>query len=1018
MPRFIQFNISRNLLERTLSEISSSVYTAVRPLEIRAWWSKEPLPFAKRKSGKLKRLKVGDKWGDVFDCAWFNFSGIVPGDLKGKNVVLRIDVNGELCVFDRRGIPVQGLTAGSVIWGKSKGKVVVPVANPSRGGERIDVWADGGCHDLFGNLMENGRIKEASIAVCEEEIRQLEYDYEVLLKLLEKLPDNTARHQQVVWALSRARAVLLPGINAATAHAARNILKPELAKRGGDSTLTVSAIGHAHIDLGWLWPIRETKRKTARTFATALRNMEKYPDYRFGASQPQQFEWIKQEHPALFRQIQQRVKDKRFEVQGCMWVEADANLAGGEALVRQSLMGKRFFMEEFGIEVRNLWLPDVFGYSAALPQILKRSGVDYFMTQKLSWSKINSFPHHSFWWQGIDGTKILTHMLPEDDYNSPVVPGKIHYLEANYKDKNVSDRALLLFGIGDGGGGPGEEHLERLRRMKNLLGIARVRQERACDFFEDWKKDAGKFVTWTGELYLEFHHGTYTTEARNKWYNRKMEFALRDAEWALCLALVSCGKKYPQSAVNDIWKEVLLYQFHDIVPGSSIKRVYDESLARYAVLREQTEKHAGDGLSLVASRVDTRRMVKPVVVFNSLPWARCEWIKQNGKWTQAKVPSMGYCAVDTVAGAKPSAKPVASSGLLENDVLRIRFHSNGSIASIFDKEAKREVIQKSAQANRLAVYADKGDAWDFAPTYAEQTPRYMKLDSARARTDGPRASLRQIYSLGHSKLTQDIVLYEGSRRIDFISHLSWKEKNAMLRTSFPVDVKADEATFEIQYGHIRRPTHQNTTWDLAKDEVPAQKWADLSEPGYGVALLNDSKYGYKVKGGVLDLNLLRSVRYPGYRVVAEADYAEGEFHHAYTDQCEHRFTYSLYPHMGDAMAGRVIAAGYELNVPLRTVAVKSQKGALPGEWAFFHVDDSNVIVEAVKKAEDGNGIIVRLYEAEGRRTRTRLQFGFGVRSAKETDLLERDETTLKVKKDSVALSFHAFEIKTIKVTEE
>ena len=529
-------------LERKLKEVETAVYRIVSNLEIEAWRTPEPVSFNKRRTGTQLKLSVGDSWGRLFDCAWFHFSGKVPVSAKGEKVVLLLDVNGEMCVVDKNGAPVRGLTNGSSVLDPSywQPKRVCIVSENASGGEKVDIWADAGCNDLFGNLSGGGTVKEAYLAVCREDLRCLCYDVQILYDLLRVVSDNSARYHEVFQALVDA-AGALSSFGTAEVKTARAILARSLSRKDGDSSLEFSAIGHAHIDLGWLWPVRETKRKGARTFATVLDLMNRYPEYKFGASQAQLLQWMKESYPALYARIRQKVKERRFELQGAMWVEADTNITGGESLVRQVLQGKRFWRKEFGGDVRHLWLPDVFGYSGALPQILKKAGVDYFLTTKMSWNLVNVFPHHSFFWQGIDGTKILAHMPPENTYNSLATPGAINGAEKNYKDKNVSSHAMLLFGVGDGGGGPGEEHLERLARMKNLSGLAPVRQRFAADFFEEWAAEAAKFQTWVGELYLERHQGTFTTQARNKWYNRRMEHALREMEWTSSLAAELCG---------------------------------------------------------------------------------------------------------------------------------------------------------------------------------------------------------------------------------------------------------------------------------------------------------------------------------------------------------------------------------------------------------------------------------------------------------------------------------------------
>lgn len=1012
MPDFTPY--TRVDMDYTLRSIGQAVYTKVGELSITAWRTPEPVPYNQRTSGEELHLKIGDSWGGLFDCAWFHFTGQVPEAVKGLPVVLLLDVNGEMCVFDEKGNPVRGLTNASSEYDYSlgrAGKRVLPLFDAAQGLETVDVWADAGCNDLFGRLQENGTVKDAWIAVCNPEVRTLFYDYEVLLDFLKVLPEDSARYQQIRYALRDATWVLASSFTQEGAHAAREILRPMLEQRGGDPSINISAIGHAHMDLAWLWPLRETKRKIVRTMSTVLANMQLYPNYHFGASQAQLFQWIKDESPELYARLREQVASGRFEPQGAMWVEADTNVSGAEALVRQVLLGKRFFKEEFGVDIRYLWLPDVFGYSAALPQILKKAGVDYFMTQKISWNLVNRFPHQSFHWVGHDGSEVLTHMLPEETYNSPGSPRALYKVEKNYLDKGISNHALLLFGIGDGGGGPGEEHLERLERVGNLAGLQPLVQEPAVNFFKAWSKQADRFPSWVGELYLERHTGTLTTEARNKWYNRHLEQSLRELEWTALLN----GGEYPAARLKTIWQEVLLYQFHDILPGSSIKRVYDESVARYAELHAEVEGSIQSLEQAVAANVNTANLSHPAVVFNSLSWDRSAWLKTGGTWKKVTAPSLGYTAFES-AQADTVPTVYAATDLLENDLLSVRFDTDGAIISVFDRQNHREVLPAGGKANSLSVYRDDGDAWDIPLDYAMQTPRKMELASSSASVDGLRACLTQTYRIGHSELVQEIVLAADSRSVEFNSRLHWRETGTMLRTSFPVGVHADEATFEIQFGHIHRPTHRNTTWDLARDEVSCQKWVDLSQRDYGAAVLNDSKYGCKVKQGVIDLTLLRSVPYPGPKLIEDGQVQPGEPHHAYTDQVEHVFRYAFYPHSGDAVSGGVVRAAYELNYPLRTVETAPKSGSRPASFSLLQIDSSDIVVEAVKKAEDSAALIVRLYEAAHSSVQTTLRIGLPAAKVEETNLMEETIREIELDGSTIQLSFQPFEIKTIKIS--
>lgn len=988
-------------------KIEQAIYTPLAELHTEAWITPEPVPFVERQSGEHKVLSFGESWGKHWDCAWFHFSGVIPESAAGKAVVLIIDLSGEACVVDNDGCPILGLTTVSSEFDRNlgePGKRIVPLTQLAKGGEVVDLWADAGCNDLFGHYRDSGTLKSAHIALYNEEMYQLYYDFAVLRELMTNLSQEKARYHRIWSALNRA-ANELAEYTTEEAQRARAILASELAKTGGTPSLKISAIGHAHIDLGWLWPIRETIRKGARTFATVVAMMDRYPDYIFGASQPQLYQWIKDSYPQLYKKIQAKVAEGRWETQGAMWVEPDTNISGGEALIRQVIYGKRFFREEFGKDPKMLWLPDVFGYSAALPQILKKAGVDYFLTIKLSWNNFNVFPHHTFFWQGLDGSRVLAHMPPEGTYNSSAAPGAIIAAEKNFADKAASEYCTLLFGIGDGGGGPGTEHLERLAREKNLDGLAPVTQEHMETFFDHIAQDTTGYETWTGELYLERHQGTYTTQARNKRFNRKIELALRELEFVATLAGVLAEHSYPTQELDAIWKEVLLYQFHDILPGSSITRVYDESLARYEQLFKQTQQLLNQAQAALIPQSDASQNSQSITVFNSLSWDRSEWLRIHDQWCYVTVPSLGYTTLNLATHrhsdeeTQKIAQLIASSDVLENDKLQIRFASDGAIQAIFDKEHQREVLAPAAVANKLAVYHDEGDAWDFPISYNERSPQYFKLEKVEANRNGPQAIVEQHYRFGQSFLKQCILLTVGSNRIDFITTVDWQENQKMLRTSFPVAISATEATCDIQFGSVKRPTHRNTSWDMAKYEICAHKWIDLSQLDYGVALLNDCKYGHKVSKNVLDLNLLRSPSYPDPQA----------------DRTQHEFTYALYPHAGNHIVGNVMHAGYDLNVPLRSISGTPLQNHHPSSLSFAHIAADNVIIETIKKAEKSDDIILRLYEASGATTRTTLTLDREIKAIWTTNLLEESEKVLAHQQKSVELTLSPFEILTLRV---
>ncbi len=989
--------IKNEKLHQMKAFIEGKIYNKIASLEVEAWVTKEPARFSERNKGTYLQLSAGDKWGELWDCAWFRFAGRVPNQAKGEKIVLLIDVNGELCLVDHKGTPMQGLTNVNsefeLALGKP-GKRVVEIAEKASGMEEIELWADAGCNDLFGHF-RSGTLKEADIAICNEEIHNLYYDVEVLLELTEQLEEDSVRRARILQALYDV-SLLLVNWSDESVRKAREILAIPLQKQNGDVDLTISAVGHAHIDLAWLWPIRETIRKGARTFSTVLRNMEKYPNYIFGASQPQLYQWMKEYYPELYGQIKQRITEGRWEVQGGMWVEPDSNVPSGESLIRQVLHGKKFFEVEFGKEVRTLWVPDIFGYSASLPQILKQSDIDFVMTQKLSWSEYNDHPHHTFYWEGIDGSKVLTHLPPEDTYNSPAAPRSIKKIEREYYDKNISEHSLMLFGIGDGGGGPGEEHLERLEREKNLLGLSPVVQEPSIRFFEKLESSSDKYKTWTGELYLEKHQGTLTTQAGNKKYNRTIEKALRELEFAATLTMVKGIKEYPATELDSIWKEVMLYQFHDILPGSSISRVYDESRARYQQIQEKVENLIDEHYQALNQYLH----LSGLTLFNSLPWPRREWIMSKGKWRKVTIPPMGYIALHD--NSDPELIPEyielkAEETLLENDLITITFNQDGTIRSIYDKENERETIANNCSANKLAIYHDHGDAWDFPTDYKSIKQMSPILENVQCDVNGPIASVTHFYQYGNSTIKQSVVMTLGSRQIDFKTKVNWNESNKMLRTSFPLSLRSDHVHCDIQFGYLNRPTHKNTQWDFAKDEICAHHWIDMSESNYGVALLNDCKYGHRAEGNELDINLLRSPNSPDPQA----------------DRAVHEFVYSFYPHKGDFIISEVYKKGYELNIPVRKVEeIDTDTTKKVKLDSFIQLNGGSVMMETIKKAEMDDDIILRLYETSGSHTSTEIKLNFAIQDVVETNLLEEPKQFITL---DGPVSFTPFEIKTFKI---
>lgn len=946
------------VITSAMDRVRAQVYTPVAPLAMTAYLTTEPVPFARRLSGRKITLHEGDKWGEnQFDCAWFHFWGALPAQYAHQDAVLLIDLGGEALAFDIQGEPIIGLTCVDSEFDFTlgrPGKYVCPFVPCSPDGTKVDFWADAGSNDLFGNLRCDGRVCTAQIAIRNERLFQLYYDLAVLTDLLGCLDEHSARYNQILYTLYDAcRDDDINRLEEAAHHL--------LSQKGGDAPLHLTAIGHAHIDLAWKWPLRETRRKAMRTFATALAMMDRYPEYRFGISQPQLLAWLEEDCPSLFERVKLKMQEGRIELQGCMWVEADTNLTGGESLIRQILYGQRYWRETFGHEARSLWLPDVFGYSGALPQILQKSGIDLFMTQKLSWNTYNPFPLHTFRWRGIDGSEVFCHMLPEETYNSSILPHSVKKAELNYAQSGVCNEALILFGIGDGGGGPGAEHLESARRVRDLYGLCPVEQGFAEEALERMRQSSWHRVpVWQGELYLEKHQGTYTTSARSKRMNRRLEGALHDLEMLCAVQGIPCPER------EAIWKEMLLYQFHDILPGSSIQRVYDESIARYEALISQTE-------ALIESRTPGGK----TGWLNTLSWPRSTIVRRGDDFFRVIIPAMGWTSEEgePVDALHLRADPM----LLENRFLRAAFDENGALISCFDKSNGRECL--TAPSNVYQFYRDEhSNCWDIDIEYRHHTPKRFRLLEQSFAVEGAQAVCRQRYALGDSALAVSISLGEDDDLLRFDVQADWQADCGMLRTAFHTNVHTDRAAFDIQFGHIHRPNHDNTLVETAQFEACAHKWVSLDESSWGVALINDSKYGYRVKENIIDMNLLRAAHNPSHC----------------TDRGEHSFSYALYPHTGSVQK---VAEAF--NAPLRPFQCAS---------SFCFLEAQGIMVETLKPAEDGDGLILRAYEPNGTHAKARIQLAQAW-CITPCDLMER-AIAEKAQGDTIIVDTRPFEILT------
>ncbi len=961
-------------IRRSLMEVKGRVYTHVADMQLEIFTSKEPLPFERRRDGAYRQVGPGDKWGDLFDCAWFHCTAKIPSSSIGQKLVYILDINGEGLLYDDAGCPVRGITNVNSGFDRAMGnpgKRVVPFADPYTGREIADFWMDAGCNDLVGNLQDDGRIKEAYIASCDETARELFYDGIVLLTQAEMTPQVDPMRYELLDTLSRCHRLL----RRYTQEEYRECLKltrRQLEKKGGDGAgLSLTAFGHAHIDLAWLWPLRETRRKGARTFATALSLMERYPDYRFAASQGQLYQWVKEDHPALYEKVRQAVSAGRWELQGAMWVESDANLVSGESLVRQLLYGNAFWEKEFGQRSRFVWMPDTFGYSAAMPQIFSKSEITGFATIKMSWNLINRFPYASFRWRGIDGSEVLVHMPPEGNYVSEATPKSVFKARKSLAESGQFGEALLPFGIGDGGGGPSPCHLEYLKREKNLPGLCPIEQGSMQGFFDRLAQRQDSLPVWQNEMYLERHLGVYTSAARNKKYNRQMELELRNAEMLSAFGARLTGMTYPQRELEELWKETLLYQFHDILPGSSIQRVYDESLARYAVMLEQARALTAAAAQRLAQQVDTGGAEKPAVVFNTLSFQRDCWLNTPQGILRVSVPAMGYTVVDMAQCRLDGCKP-ADNRVLENEILRAEFAEDGSLVRLYRKDLERELLK--APSNLMLLYRDVENAWNLQYDYTNQIPERMVLAEAAGERQGGIGRLRQRYEYQDTVVELTWILRLGQPFLEAEVQADWHQYDTMLRIAFTPAVHAERVESEIQFGCISRSALDNTSQEQAQIELAAHRFIAVGEPGLRFALLNDCKYGYSMREGVLELNALRGTNYPGKDL----------------DQGKHSFRYALYADDQPDLA-QVTRQAHAFNTVPVVCSVRGGKGALAGTDSFLRVTADDVLIDTVKKAEESEALVIRTYETAGRTARCRLEAGRLGSELSIANLMERQE---------------------------
>ncbi|MFC1587871.1 alpha-mannosidase [Planctomycetota bacterium] len=1017
-------------IELTLQVLRGEFFSNARSVAVsfrKAQTADKPAEIDPRKFGG-REIKTGSRWArHQWQRGFFLVSGTVPKEFAGCQAVVRIDVGAEAVAYID-GSPIQGL---------EKNRDDLVLARNAKGGERFKVLVEAVAVNDFGEAVD-AVLKRAEICTFNRDINTFYYDLQVLVSLARSLGRDDPWALKLNYVGNKAVDIWRdefssPGPSRRARKAAAVLA--ELYQYPASKALPEAYLaGHAHIDVAWLWPLAETVRKCSRTFSTVTRYLREYPDFRFSQSQAALYDMTKQNFPSLYGSIKKLIKSGRWETVGGMWVECDCNITGAEAMIRQFLMGKAFFKKEFGTDSDVCWLPDTFGFPASLPQILRQCGINYFATAKIGWNVYTTFPHSTFNWQGIDGSRVLAHIIKSGDYNSHAFPDQVRRGMLDFAQADRSPAYLISFGYGDGGGGPTRGQIERAGRMQNIFGLPKSKMAFISDFFRQVERDSQDLPDHRGELYLEIHRGTLTTQARTKRNNRKAELTLRRLEILLAIMKMLGPAPDFKEEVDALWKTVLTLQFHDILPGSSIAwvyrdadRMYAEFFRKAAVLENKVARKL--------AHIDNPSKNKTYLVFNCLSWDRAGTVEiplpANKKSFHAvghdgesllcqqvrhedgsrallvevpAVPAMGY----TVISLCPGAGDIVSSDLtvrkltLSNSKITVKLDNRGRIVSLVDTATSVEVLASDSNANLLKLYADepiRWEAWDIDEDF-DRAGTALAASSIEVLESGPvRCTLRTHFEFGSSSLMQDVRLYCHRGWLEFDTHVDWQERRKLLKAEFPTNIDPAVATYDIQFGTVERPTTRNNLSDRAQFECAAHRWTDLSTPQRGVSLLNDCKYGHAVKSGTLALSLLRGTCSPDPKA----------------DAGKHRFSYAIYPHKGDWRQGHTVRRGLEFNVPLALYPIKRQQGRPAASTSFVRVNADNIVIESLKIPENGDGIIIRAYEAHGCDILATFTSNVPLRRVLETNALEQAGEEISVAGNHFDVSFKPFAIKTFKV---
>ncbi|CAP69371.1 uncharacterized protein PODANS_1_10350 [Podospora anserina S mat+] len=989
--------------------------------------------FEEAVSHDFEKTKVGASFGPSWTTHWFRVKITVPDNVRDQELVeFHWDANNEGLIWSEDGEPLQGLTGGGerVEW-------VLP--KPFLDGKEHTFYVEMACNGMFGigqgdliaapDPNRYYTVERANIVAVNPDARGLHIDTWIIGDAAKEFPSDSPEQHHALDVYNRIIEAFEPG-NKDSLKTCRKIaqeyLGPDVDSHKvyeSDKKPLVFGIGHCHIDSCWLWPFDETKRKVARSWSNQCNLMERYPELNFACSQAQQYKWLKELYPYVFERVKQKVKDGQFHPIGGSWVEHDTNLPSGESLVRQFVYGQRFFEENFGKRCQTFWLPDTFGYSSQLPQLCRLAGMTRFLTQKLSWNNINKFPHTTFNWVALDGSQVICHMPPAETYTAEAHFGDVKRSMSQHKSLDQDPTSLLVFGKGDGGGGPTWQHLEKLRRARGISDtvglLPRVHMGSSVDdFFHHLEAKGDKLVTWYGELYFELHRGTYTTQSNNKRNNRRAEDALRAVELLATIASIEGHCAYPKKEIDEMWESVLLCQFHDCLPGSSIEMCYHDSDEIYKKVFETAEKILGEATGLREATADAVTS-NTGVAFTSLPWSRHEIVElADGELAVASGPGpfmkLRPFSLESEETLVTLEQPSPDVFVLQNTQLKVKLES-GLITSLYDLKANREIIPKGQKANRYVIFDDKPlywQAWDVEVFHLDSRKELSTSETKVHEQKKHRVSVITKTKISDKSYIETVISLSACSPnqqsfVEVSSKVEWHETMKFLKVEFPVDIRNTEASYETQFGIVRRPTHYNTSWDMAKFEVCSHRFADLSEHGYGVSVLNDCKYGFATSGNLMRLSLLRSSKAPD----------------AHADMGTHHIRWGILPHQG-GLSHVTVRKGYEFNNPLKIFEVESLgdvKSWLRTRRVWLDSEsDEGLVLDTVKRGEDDEktgeeNVILRMYDSLGGLARGRVKSVWGIKRVTKVNLLEDEVEEVEVDGDGFGVELKAFEVATYKL---